>query len=214
MSRRHLALLLVLAPLAWLEAKQKPAPTPVPAEKLEGFKAFHYVKVRNIFDPNRRRDPAEPGSPDSLSAAARDRGSEGRGAPFLALTGVMTRPEKQVGFFTGSSSEYQKVVGAGQTVGDYKIKGVTMAGVEMERDGKSFILPVGSQIRFDAAGAGTIQSFAAESAPSVPTLPSGGPPDSSSPSSPSTSSSAPSSGSSPSDVLKRMMERRQQEISK
>jgi hypothetical protein len=206
--------LFVLAPLMWLEAKTKPTPVPVaPAGSQDGFKSFHYVKVRNIFDPNRRRDPAEPGSTDASANASRS--SESRGAPYLALVGVLTRPEKQLGFFTGSSGDYQKIVGAGQTIGAYKVKNVTMAGVEMERDGKAFTLPVGSQIRFDAAGVGTIQAAVPEAPPSVPIGTSSTPGDASSTTSSSSSSSsntgAPASAS---DVLKRMMERRQQELSK
>jgi hypothetical protein len=204
--KRALAALLMLTPLVWVEAKPKPKPTPlpVPAAGQDGFKAFHYVKVRNIFDPNRRRDPAEPGAVDSAELASR--ASDSRGTPYLALVGVLTRPEKQVGFFTGSSGEYQRILGSGQAIGAYKIRNVTMAGVELERDGKAFTLPVGGQIRFDAAGVGTLQATAPEPAPTAPALSAT---DAAAP--PPLPPGAPASAS---DVLKRMMERRQQELSK
>ena len=69
---RLLALLLLLSPL--------PAPA-AEAPKTDGFKAFRFIRLRNIFDPTRMRDPASEGAPPPTTAAP------GK-APFFALTGT------------------------------------------------------------------------------------------------------------------------------
>src|SRR5688500_11673092 len=65
----------------------------------EGFKAYRYVRVRNIFDPSRRTDPLAETAVKTVTTNGPQR------PQFIALTGTMVRPEKTLGFFTGTAPD-------------------------------------------------------------------------------------------------------------
>jgi hypothetical protein len=196
------------------------------------FKSYRYMRLRNIFDPTRLRDPA------SESSARITSSSESSRAPFFALTGTLLRPEKVLGFFTGTSPEMNRVLGPGDNIGGYKIRSVSISGADLEKDGKTLALPVGKQIPLTGSVAGTVQpyfapepvapSFSSSSSLSSSSSPSptpGGPPGPPPPGAPmpppSTSSSSSSDdhhhshgSKSPEEILRKMMERAQKERTK
>ncbi len=219
--KRPALLTLLLAWPAWaLVAAETPG---------DGFKAFRYVRVRNIFDPARHSDPAD----GNMAKPPPTTTTTSTLPPFLALTGTMMRDEKSLGFFTGSSSEHNRVIGAGESIAGYKVRAITLVGAELEHEGKTLALPVGRQVPLDGANAGTVQPFAPE-----PSAPPPSPPPSSDHSGGSPSRSSQSSSNDDrrdrgdrdrddrgdrksskrdrkaEDILREMMERRQKETSK
>jgi hypothetical protein len=71
---------------------------------------------------------------------------------FFALTGAMVTEDRALAFFSGSPSDYNKVLRAGEAIADYKITNVSAKGVELAREGKTISLNVGQQIPLDGGG--------------------------------------------------------------
>lgn len=160
----------------------------------KGFESFRGLRTRNIFDPDRRGPRVE----SAPAAATSSR------PPFLQLTGTMISGGKTLAFFSGSQPEFNKVLAVQGKVGEYTVVSITPAQVSLERAGASLVLPVGKQLVLD--GSGTVAAA----------QPITGPGGSSGSSSPTSSSTEPPAGvpADKAEVLRRMMERRQQEVSK
>jgi len=170
------------------------------AEKVQGYDAFALVKTRHIFDPNRR-------APIKASEQARPTAPSRPKSVHLSLTGTMVTDERSLAFFSGSRSEFNKIVSVGGKIGDFTVKTITGAQVDLDQGGKATALAVGKRLQLEGTEAD------AESEPDAP--PSDVPNTSSSPSTPTApAGTAPASGGSPSEILKRMMERRAQEMKK
>lgn len=165
------------------------------AEPAQGYGAFRVLRTRNIFDPERRAERAEITSPSAQATTPTSRSN------FIALTGTMVTDSKSLAFFTGSQLDHSKVIGVGDKVADFTVKGITGAQVELEQAGKITALGIGRQI--------TLAGLMMESAASPSSPP---PPDAPPASGAAASPPAPAGGQS--DVLRRMMERRQKENSK
>lgn len=213
---------------ALLAAASHGASAPEPQKN--DFKSFRFMRLRNIFDPTRLRDPATDSSSRPVVTSSDSR------APFFALTGTLLRPEKVLGFFTGTGSDMNKVLGPGDSIAGYKILSVSIAGADLQKDGKTLNLPVGKQVPLSGSVAGTVQPyFAPEMVPppsssssssSSSTPPPGappGPPPGGMPPPPPTSSSSSSNSDdrkkshgskSPEEILRKMMERAQRERTK
>lgn len=194
---------LMIGAIAILHGALMEAPAQSPSAN-DGYNAFRMVRTRNIFDPERRAVRTEAPRPAAPQTPARDN--------YISLTGTMVTTDKSLAFFAGSKSEFNKVLGRGEAIADYKIKSVLTTGVELERDGKPLVLGVGRQLTLEGAGAGTVGvATASEPVPApTPTV------DSSISAPPAAASSAPAPAApgAQSDILKRMMERRQKEMSK
>ena len=174
------------------------APAPASAQ---GFDAFRLVQTRNIFDPERRAMVRES---ESRPATAPSRPHS------IALTGTMVTPSKQLAFFAGSRSDFHKVIGVREKIGDCTVTGISSTHVDLERGGKPFVLAVGKQLTLDGSGAITA-AIPGDSAPG-----SVAPPATTAPSMPAPGGEAappPPSGDK-AELLRRMMERRAQEMSK
>ncbi len=224
MPRRSLFIALYLIPalvalppvatVAAAPAKPAPAPAATPAPK--GYEGFRLVRTLNIFDPDRRG----PRTSESRSVTSRSqsRGDRNR-TPYIALTGTMVTPDRALAFFAGSQSEYNKVVPLQEKIADFTITGITTAQVDMERGGKKFMLVIGKQLTLDNATVSTFQPETASStsddsssssdSPSDADKPNDTPPDGA------PASTAPPAGvpGDKNDLLRRMMERRQKELS-
>jgi len=169
------------------------------AEKPRGYEAFQFARTRNIFDPSRlaRSEPSRGPQPP-----ARTRQN------FLMLTGTMVTEGKTLAFFNGGSADSNKVAAVGETVSGYKIAAINPEQVQLEKAGNTTTLAVGKQLTLEGMvalppGPETAAEPAAGTAPGAP------------PSSPAPASTPPASApAGGGDVLKRMMERRQQEMSK
>src|SRR4030095_6999864 len=119
-----LGLSVVLASVMDVAAQSEPAK--------KGFEAFHLLRTRNVFDPNRRAPRSE-----------ESRRSNSRGRPdSFTLTGTMVTESKTLAFFSGSRSEFNRVIPVGESVGDFKLKAIEAGQVQLERDGKPAILAI------------------------------------------------------------------------
>jgi hypothetical protein len=113
---------------------------------------------------------------------------------------------KSLAFFGGSRGD-GKVLAAGEKISDFTVKSIAPQQVELEKDGKTTILAVGRQLAYEGSGGGggdepAVQEEAPAPAPAPgPNGPAGG-------------VSAPAPSNDKSETLRRMMERRQQQMSK
>ena len=170
------------------------------AEAPQGYDAFSLVRTRHIFDPNRR-------APLKASEQARPTAPSRPKSVHLTLTGTMVTDGKSLAFFSGSRPEFNKIIGVGDKIGDFTIAAITTAQADLEQAGKPTTLTVGHRIQLEGT-----EADAAEPEPAAPTGNASAPsPDPSKPAAP--TGPAPSGGS-PGDILKRMMERRAQEMKK
>jgi hypothetical protein len=171
-------------------------------ERKPSYDSFKLVRTRNIFDPNRR----------AMRTESREPRSEGRSRPnWISLTGVMVSNEKSLAFFNSSRSDGRKVAGIGETVADFKIVAITPLQVEWEHAGKRSVLAVGRQIELSGT---TVEPV--DTAPALPGEDSNASHPADGSATPPASSTAPPAGvpGDKNDVLRRMMERRQKELSK
>lgn len=155
----------------------------------KGFAGFRMVQTRNIFDPDRRPiSPTQTGPRLQTPPAERN--------DFVALTGIMVTAEKSLAFFSGSRADYNKVLGVNAEIAGAKVTKITPANIEVERDGKRTSIAVGQTVPLDPNAA---PAAAPTNLTPPPTAAAGASP----------SANAPPANAS--DVLRRMMERRQQE---
>ncbi len=212
---------------------------PAPAKKMS-YDNFKMVQIRNIFDPDRSRDlstfqqtrPVVRETPPPVVVSTRPPPPE-----WVELTGVMTAEDETYAFFAGTQTSYNKVAAVNGDIAGATITKITSAGIEVSREGRSFTVPVGMTVPLNVnaepgppptAGSTSYAPGASASAPSTSTtgaLPTGtagssGPvnpqqasqgvplPDTSSGST--SSSPAPADGMS--DAMRRMIERRQQQL--
>ena len=158
----------------------------------------HFITDRNIFDPN--RVPHSPSEPRSFRVQ--------RSAPMFSLVGIMSYRKGVFAFFDGNDPDLKKVLEPSGNIAGYTVKDITDDGVTLETADKSraLKLKIGDMMRQESAGnwqmAGRGELAANDNAPTTA---------SDSSSAASSSSSAPPSGAM-SDVLKKLMEQRAQEL--
>lgn len=155
---------------------------------------FGVLKNRNIFDSQR-----QPGAQAQATPAVTR-------ADFAALTGIMVTPEKVLAFFSGSRPEFNAVVAPNGMIAGAVIMRIAPDFIEVKRGAKTVAVAIGNTVPLDANSA-SIPAPAME----APTSPA--------PSNPTTSTASP--GASPTGpapdreaVMRRMMEKRQKELSK
>lgn len=186
------------------------------------FDSFRIVLDRNIFDPNRRaRQPYTRPTP-------RPRPALPPPTERISLRGALIHEtatsQVVVAFFDGSRSEYNATVKPGDTIGGFRAAAVGTSRVILEKDGRRFDLPIGSGLRrqgdepWEVVSASETSTSRAPISRTPDTTATSGTArvDSSSASGSGGSGGAAttqeSSGDSPSEVLKRLMERRRQEL--
>lgn len=166
------------------------------------FSEFRVISQRNIFNLNRvppraaRTPVAQP--PPALVDA-------------FSLVGTMTYEKGQYAFFDGTRPDYQKVLQPTHTIGGYKLVAVLPSSVRLETQGIQFEMKLGMQLRRDETSARLCDDSLSVSdyksvpsaTPMVAPAPSAGPPASASSSEP-----APDAG----EILKRLMQKREQEL--
>ncbi len=172
-------------------------PPPPPVQRARGYSAFKLVQTLNIFDPDRRPLPG------TATAAAPAKGAAVKaGESSIVLTGTMISGSKALAFFTGSDPADNKVLHAKDTIGDFTIASISSTHVDLDRGGKSITLAVGKKLSADGA------ITAAPDAPSAtPDADPGKPPGAE-------EAAAPSAPGSADEIRRRMMERREKELSK
>ncbi len=160
--------------------------------KPKGFDAFRLVLSRNVFDPERQAAPStvQRSVPTGVVQSS------------VTLTGTMVTPSKSLAFFGSTRSEYNKVAALQDTLGDYKILSIAPNEVTLQHAGQTTVLGVGKQLPL----AGTEPAPpGASTAPGATSPPAALPP-----------GAAPATGptSDKDEILRRMMQRRQQEMSR
>ena len=162
------------------------APTPPSLEE------YGIIVDRNIFDPDRARPtpPVQPPPPAPVPEPPKAR-------EYLALTGVLLGDEAVIAFVASSRSEWSGAfsLAPGQSIGPGKVLEADTTGITIAIGEGSLQWQVGAQIEKGHEGWHTAEGRAPES-PSQETKP--------------TSDSA-SDKSAASDLLKKLMERRQKE---
>ena len=101
------------------------------------FDTFNIIQRNNIFDPNRR--PYYPPRPGDGTVRPRLEG--------FALRGTMSYAKGKFAFFDGTADEYNKVLGVGGNIAGYTVKDITQNDVTLAANGKDFKLMVGRQVR-------------------------------------------------------------------
>ncbi len=102
------------------------------------FSLFQVIAQRNIFDPNRYPQRSENYRPRSS-----------RTAPAFSLVGAMSYRKGMFAFFDGTDPDYQRAVENGGKIADYTVTNITMNGVQLLAKGKAIHLTVGSAMRLE-----------------------------------------------------------------
>jgi hypothetical protein len=163
------------------------------------YSAFSIIAERNIFNPNRYY--VRPGEGPRPKPKVTE---------FLALTGTLSYEKGTFAVFDGTRSEYQKVVKPSEAIAGYTVLDIEPNCVKLTSGTNHVKLDVGTQMRRDDEGdwtlAGLAEAYASASASaSVSSSVS-----SSATPAPSAAPATASSGEE-SDVVKRMMQRRDKE---
>jgi hypothetical protein len=129
------------------------AGTSAPAEETDGSRgtdhqSFRIIAERNIFDSTRSTRPVAPPAPREAQRRPP--------AESFSLLGTMIYDNGSYAVFDGSSSQFRGVLAAGETIGGYRIAGISLNHVELEADGQSVELPLGSQMTRQEEGQWTV----------------------------------------------------------
>ena len=177
-----------------------PLTTASGADGAKGYEAYKRVRTRNIFDPNRKavREAAPQNAPPPRSRTS-----------TFTLTGTMVREGRSLAFFSGSRSEFSKVISVGDSVANYKITAIAPAQVELEHDGKKLTLEIGKPFQIEGS----------PGEPEPPEEPAAAPdatnePNATDASAPGAPPSVPAGADPKNEILRRMMERRAKEMNK
>ena len=187
-----LALALVNGLFAGAQSNGVPGPT--------AYSAFsRFITERNIFDPNRFAHNVTQNHHAPVS----------RSAPTFTLVGTMSYEKGMFAFFDGNNSDLRKVLYQSDTNGiaGYRVAEITLARVKLETaDKKQTVeMKIGEMMRregneWQPAGRGELPASTAES---VASAVEGSSPD---------TGSAPASAGEPNDILKKLMQQREQEL--
>jgi hypothetical protein len=149
---------------------------------------------RNIFDPNRY-----PHRPGEARVAAKPKSVDS-----LTLVGTMSYEKGTFAFFDGTSSDYKKALKLTDSIAGYKITNIAPDSVKLVSGTNELALSVGAQLRREEDGPWLLASRSTSYA--------------SAPSSTSTNTAATTasgsdaaSGGAESDILKRLMQKREKE---
>lgn len=184
---RRLALCLLALAAAVTARAEPPAPS---------YDAFRLVRLRNLFDPDRR-------GPRGDAAASTAPRAGGPLPNYLTFTGAMVTNGRKLAFFSGARPEYNRVIGPRDRIADFVVNEVSDGQVELRLGDQKIIVAVGQNVPLTGSSAASQPGLQPppEAAPAPPVATSAG------------AAPAPSAGGAD-EVLRRMMERRQKEIAK
>jgi hypothetical protein len=163
------------------------------------FPAFRIIAERNIFNPNRSGR-----SPRNYEKSRQERRVR---TEAFALRGTMSYEKGRFAFFEGTSLDYRKALETADTIAGFKIAAVGPDSVKLESNGKQVELQVGMQMKKPeggdwelASGTDSVDMTAAAPASADPNA---------TPGSQKTEVSSPGGAS---DILKRLMQKREQDL--
>jgi hypothetical protein len=146
-----------------------------------------------VFDPDRRASRVTEEAPQATAQVS---------VESLVLTGTMLYEGRAFAFFSGSTPEYRQVLAPGSAIAGFDLVTITTTRVELERDGEHVVLPIGGRLRRE--GEGNWVASAEADAPVVAQEPAA---------SGQSEVGTPTTGE-VSDLMKRMMERRAQQVTR
>jgi hypothetical protein len=172
------------------------------------YSSFKIVTDRNIFDPNRN-----PRRPNNDAPRPRPKVIDS-----LALVGVMSYEKGTFAFFDGTRGEFKKALKASDSIGGLKLSAIDASAVKLTKGEQTLDLRIGMQLKREDEGewqlSGAAESFSSSRSssggPDRGSFSSSRPGSSSSSPSQTSPSDAPSTGGD-NDVLRRLMQRREQE---
>lgn len=170
----------------WLTLAAAEAP-----EAGRGYEAFQLIQSRNLFDPDRRASRVREEAAEATAQVH---------VESLVLTGTMVYEGRAFAFFGGSTPEYRQVLAPGSAIAGFDLVTITTTRVELERDGEHVVLLIGGRLRRE--GEGNWVSSAVADAPVVGREPAAS----------GQSVAGASTAGEVSDLMKRMMERRAQQV--
>ena len=194
-ASRRLRAVAVLAALGALLANGRPAAAQTTnAPATTNYSSFQIIVERNIFDPNR------------YAHASRSHGrSISRSAPYFSLVGTLSSRKGMLAFFDGNDSDYRKVLSQDGVIAGYKVVEITLRGAKLEAAGKPVEMKVGAQMRQEGKGEWQLADSG-----ELPVTTTGN----ETPATDETPAAGAASGSAgdPNDVLKKLMQQREQEL--
>ena len=159
------------------------------------FDSFKLIYERNIFNQNRRPARTFRENPEPVKVVKTDR---------ITLVGTVVTETNAVAFFDGSEFSLKGVVKLGQTIGGLKVETIVPGTITLSTGTNIFTLSMQSQIQRQDAGPWALVA-SAETYEKKDTLTKSGQ---------ESSSSNSSSDAGADEVLKRLMQKRDQEINK
>jgi hypothetical protein len=203
--RRHFVVLALLGGCLWGEAQTRQSSAPAATD----YAAFsRFVTERNIFDPNRQ--PHFTSSPTTRTRTTRTRSTS---APSFSLVGTMAYAKGYFAFFNGNSDELKRTMSAPGRIAGYTVTEIApgRATLESADQREKIQLKVGDVMRqesgkWELAGQGEVpagRAAASSDNSSAPSENSGG--------SGGKSDSTPPSAIESNDILKKLMQKREQE---
>ena len=171
------------------------------------FEAFKLIYERNIFNPNRRPPSGRGQRPDNPPPVRID---------SFSLVGTMLYEQGAYAFFDGSEPEYRTVLNPSNTIAGFQVTAINPSSVKLCSGSNTLELAIGMQMRRSDGGdwklsagssPGSSSGIAGLASPST----SGGPSASSSSKSPAESAGSDAGAD---EVLKRLMQKREQELNK
>jgi len=157
------------------------------------YAAFQVVSQKNIFNQYRVARRRETGRSRPATTI--------RMGDAFSLVGTMNYEKGAFAFFDGTNAEYRRIVQPEGTIAVYKVTEITPASVILETHGQKIEMKVGTQMRRNDAGVWQLVEASEWTPPTAgsPTV---------SPAEPASSSS----GDDANDVLKKLMQKREQEL--
>ncbi|MCL5096735.1 MAG: hypothetical protein M1608_04250 [Candidatus Omnitrophica bacterium] len=204
-TTRHSQMKALMTALALWLAISAPASLAASAEESNApasghdFQSFKIIFERNIFNPNRR--------------PVSNRGSQDEGAPSpridgFSLIGTLIYDKGSYAFFDGTESKYKTVLRPLDSIAGFKVTEITPNSVRLLSASNSFELPMNMQIKREDEGEWRLVSGTGSWAPSTVST------NADNNASETGSSNTGSSSGGADDVLKRLMQKRQQELAK
>jgi hypothetical protein len=174
------------------ESSDRAAAASLPADGK--FDAFRVIVDRNIFNPN--RSPRTRAVPEEKPPRVEE----------ISLVGTMHYDKGVVAFFDSSDSEYRKNLREGDSIAGFKVRKIMADGVELVRDDQPVALRVAQQLRRREGGDWTVTA-----APVRTDERTSGAADGVRASAEAAAAEIPADAS---EALKRLMEKRKQQLSK
>jgi len=163
-----------------------------------------FITDRNIFDPNRF-----PHEVRSTRPRIRQRSNS---APAFTLVGTMSYDKGVFAFFSGNNDDLKKILTLSGSIVGYSVTEITPAGVKLQgADKKEIALKIGDQMRQENNGWQLMAQGDAPAGSGVAEDSAAGSGNGSSGTATDASSGAPSASLGNNDVLKRLMQLREQE---